>query len=254
MTEAFNSNFRETDDLMQIDSALSGGLSDDIATGRIFGAIPPSNPTSTLSAVAERAIRRANSSAVDDPLNDSGPSIDSSRRIDMTSSYSGPDDLLRVIESLAPAVHEGRYFKFRVNDKFVTLSKSFLANAEHDARWLSDGARHFPRLAFFGCGPVAVSSSLPDPVDSASVHEGEPTPLQRAAGGEGEAAALIRRAAAPWSPPSHSLFPAAARAREALLVRSLYEIHDRQLDRPNGIAARDFVACVLRFAITRETE
>ena len=41
----------------------------------------------------------------------------------------------------------------------------------------------------------------------ASLHEGEPTPLRRAAGGEGEAAALIRQAAAPWSPASHSLFP-----------------------------------------------
>ena len=92
----------------------------------------------------------------------------------------------------------------------------------------------------------------------ASLHEGEPTPLQRAAGGEGEAAALIRRAAAPWSPASHSLFPAAARARAALLVVSLYEIHERHhLDsagNTNGIAARDFSACVLRFAITRETE
>ena len=92
----------------------------------------------------------------------------------------------------------------------------------------------------------------------ASLHEGEPTPLQRAAGGEGEAAALIRRAAAPWSPASHSLFPAAARARAALLVVSLYEIHERHhLDsagNTNGIAARDFVGCVLRFAITRETE
>ena len=77
-------------------------------------------------------------------------------------------------------------------------------------------------------------------------------------GGEGEAAALIRRAAAPWSPASHSLFPAAARARAALLVVSLYEIHERHhLDsagNTNGIAARDFVTCVLRFAITRETE
>ena len=80
----------------------------------------------------------------------------------------------------------------------------------------------------------------------ASLHEGEPTPLQRAAGGEGEAAALIRRAAAPWSPASHSLFPAAARARAALLVRSLYEIHERhQLDRRDGIAAVNFSACVL---------
>ena len=61
-----------------------------------------------------------------------------------------------------------------------------------------------------------------------------------------------------WSPASHSLFPAAARARAALLVVSLYEIHERHhLDsagNTNGIAARDFSACVLRFAITRETE
>ena len=85
----------------------------------------------------------------------------------------------------------------------------------------------------------------------ASLHEGEPTPLQRAAGGEGEAAALIRRAAAPWSPASHSLFPAAARTRAALLVLSLYEIHERHhLDsagNTNGMAARDFVdrACCI---------
>ena len=87
---------------------------------------------------------------------------------------------------------------------------------------------------------------------------GEPTPLQRAAGGEGEAAELVRRAAAPWSPASHSLFTAAARARAALLVRSLYEIHERQqLDSTgstNGVAAPDFSACVLRFAITLETD
>ena len=92
----------------------------------------------------------------------------------------------------------------------------------------------------------------------ASLHEGEPTPLQRAAGGEGEAAALIRRAAAPWSPASHSLFPAAARARAALLVLSIYEIHERyHLDSAgatNGIAALDFGHCVLGFAIARETE
>ena len=92
----------------------------------------------------------------------------------------------------------------------------------------------------------------------ASLHEGEPTPLRRAAGGEGEAAALIRRAAAPWSPASHSLFPAAARARAALLVLSLYEIHERyHLDSAgstNGIAALDFGHCVLGFAIARETQ
>ena len=92
----------------------------------------------------------------------------------------------------------------------------------------------------------------------ASLHEGEPTPLQRAAGGEGEATALIRRAAAPWSPASHSLFPAAARARASLLVLSLYEIHERyHLDSAgatNGIAALDFGHCVLGFAIARETE
>ena len=57
----------------------------------------------------------------------------------------------------------------------------------------------------------------------ASLHEGEPTPLQRAAGGEGEAAALIRRAAAPWSPASHSLFPAAAREYAVTVMRIGYQ-------------------------------
>ena len=77
-----------------------------------------------------------------------------------------------------------------------------------------------------------------------------------AAGGEGEAAALSRRAAAPWSPASHSLFPAAARARAALLVLSIYEIHERyRLDSAgatNGIAALDFGHCVLGFAIAAQ--
>ena len=43
-------------------------------------------------------------------------------------------------------------------------------------------------------------------------------------------------------------------SHESRQLGRLYEIHDGQLDRPNGIAARDFSACVLRFAITRETQ
>ena len=69
----------------------------------------------------------------------------------------------------------------------------------------------------------------------ASLHEGEPTPLQRAAGGEGEAAALIRRAAAPWSPASHSLFPAAAREYAVTVMRIGYQI---ALSPPDGAEAR----------------
>ena len=69
----------------------------------------------------------------------------------------------------------------------------------------------------------------------ASLHEGGPTPLQRAAGGEGEAAALIRRAAAPWSPASHSLFPAAAREYAVMVMRIGYQI---ALFPPDGAEAR----------------
>ena len=69
----------------------------------------------------------------------------------------------------------------------------------------------------------------------ASLHEGEPTPLQRAAGGEGEAAALIRRAAAPWSPASHSLFPAAAREYAVMVMRIGHQI---ALSPPDGAEAR----------------
>ena len=82
----------------------------------------------------------------------------------------------------------------------------------------------------------------------ASLHEGEPTPLQRAAGGEGEAAALVRRAAAPWSPASHSLFPVAA-----LLVRSLYEIHEST---PTSTASRRSIsarACCVRRSRARRS-
>ncbi|EOD07723.1 hypothetical protein EMIHUDRAFT_359185 [Emiliania huxleyi CCMP1516] len=69
----------------------------------------------------------------------------------------------------------------------------------------------------------------------ASLHEGEPTPLRRAAGGEGEAAALIRRAAAPWSPASHSLFPAAAREYAVMVMRIGHQI---ALSPPDGAEAR----------------
>ena len=72
----------------------------------------------------------------------------------------------------------------------------------------------------------------------ASLHEGEPTPLRRAAGGEGEAAALIRRAAAPWSPASHSLFPTAVRNRAVEVVRLGYLIawDEERFDSREGAA------------------
>ena len=69
----------------------------------------------------------------------------------------------------------------------------------------------------------------------ASLHEGEPTKLRRAAGGEGEAAALVRRAAAPWSPASHSLFPAAAREYAVVVMRIGYQI---ALSPPDDAEAR----------------
>ena len=133
-----------------------------------------------------------------------------------------------------------------------------IANSEGQAdiaAWLL-ASRGWTPLAHLETLTAARATSLLR--SGASLHEGEPTPLQRAAGGEGEAAALVRRAAALWSPASHSLFPAPARARAALLIRSLYEIHERyHLDSAgatNGIAALDFGHCVLGFAIARETE
>ena len=58
--------------------------------------------------------------------------------------------------------------------------------------------------------------------------------------------------------PEHHHRPASCHGELLLLVVSLYEIHERHhLDsagNTNGIAARDFVTCVLRFAITREME
>jgi len=69
----------------------------------------------------------------------------------------------------------------------------------------------------------------------ASLHEGEPTPLQRAVGGEGEAAALIRRAAAPWSPARHSLFPAVVREYAVTVMRIGYQI---ALSPPDAAEAR----------------
>ena len=53
--------------------------------------------------------------------------------------------------------------------------------------------------------------------------------------GEGEAAALVRRAAAPWSPASHSLFPAVVREYAVTVMRIGYQI---ALSPPDAAEAR----------------
>ena len=56
----------------------------------------------------------------------------------------------------------------------------------------------------------------------ASVHAGSPSPLERAREVVGEVGELVVRAAGPWSPESHELYPAAARERAVAVLRLGY--------------------------------
>ena len=56
----------------------------------------------------------------------------------------------------------------------------------------------------------------------ADVHVGSPSPLERARKVGGEVGELVARAAGPWSPTTHELFPPAERRRAVALLRLGY--------------------------------
>eukprot|EP00966_Prymnesium_polylepis_P335765 7391102-Prymnesium_polylepis.1 len=60
--------------------------------------------------------------------------------------------------------------------------------------------------------------------DGAGIHVGTPSPLERARQLDGEASVLVRLAGAGWSPVSHNLFPARARARAFAVARLGYAL------------------------------
>ena len=94
------------------------------------------------------------------------------------------------------------------------------------AQWLDDTRRWSSALHHFELLSLERVRALL--VEGADVHAGDggadaPTPLgiatERLLRGADDRAALIVAAAAPWSPATHALFPAAAKARAVALLR-----------------------------------
>ena len=92
---------------------------------------------------------------------------------------------------------------------------------------------------------------------SAAVDAAGPTPLSLAndmgtAGqaGDGSPANLVLKAAEPWSPRTHALFPHPARARAAELLLPLHAVAWEKM-RGGGICAVDFAHLVMQFAVLR---
>ena len=83
--------------------------------------------------------------------------------------------------------------------------------------------------ALVAAPPLPATSLQPVTADGAPASLDTPLTLARALGASGEApagsaAALVLRAAAPWAPPEHELWPDAARARAAELCRIGYQL------------------------------
>ena len=85
-----------------------------------------------------------------------------------------------------------------------------------------------------------------------------PTPLslaqaQRANGAaaDGSPAALVLRAAQPWGPATHHLFPTASRARAVAVLQPLYGVVWRRLNGRGGMDAVDFARLVMSFDVLR---
>ena len=92
---------------------------------------------------------------------------------------------------------------------------------------------------------------------SAAVDAAGPTPLSLAndmgtAGqaGDGSPANLVLKAAEPWSPRTHALFPHPARARAAELLLPLHAVAWEKM-RGGGMDAVDFAHLVMQFAVLR---
>ena len=73
----------------------------------------------------------------------------------------------------------------------------------------------------------------------ADVHAGSPSPLERAREVGGEVSELVVRAAGPWSPEAHELFPAAERERAAAVLRTGYLLAWAPEERAKGAALID---------------
>ena len=78
--------------------------------------------------------------------------------------------------------------------------------------------------------------------------------LARAAAGSAEVRELLQRAARPWSPETHELFPARARARavELLFLGHQLAVQPRFADKHRALV--DCWGVVMRYAMTRDAE
>ena len=129
---------------------------------------------------------------------------------------------------------------------------------DHIAAWLiatrhCSTPLHYPTVI----SPDRTRNLLRDGADVfAASHAGGPTPLSISlsmlgAGNaaDGSAAHLILRAAQAWCPATHELFPAEVRERARCIMRPLMLLAWKHLS--PGMAAVDFMQCVLQFAVLR---
>ena len=116
-----------------------------------------------------------------------------------------------------------------------------------------------PGLTSPGSGNLAVADAPHALRGGAHVDDGlaaavTPTPLEwarraLASDANNAVAALVVRAAGPWSPATHELFADEQRAEAASLAPSLYHVYSRRMG--GGWQAKDFTERVLAFAIVR---
>ena len=99
----------------------------------------------------------------------------------------------------------------------------YAANGGHDELrdWLQHAHSWTPLHHLEVLTPARTLSLLRDGAD---LHAGKPSPLERAKVVPGDASALVLRAAAPWSPKTHHLFPEAARAQAVAAMRLGYQL------------------------------
>jgi ankyrin repeat protein len=114
----------------------------------------------------------------------------------------------------------------------VTLTLDDFERTHECARWVEATSRWTSPLHHFEFLSIERVRALL--VEGADVHAGDdeanaPTPISLAAawllqGADDGRAALIAAAAAPWSPGTHALFPAAAKSRAVELLRSGWQL------------------------------
>ena len=124
-------------------------------------------------------------------------------------------------------------------------------------QWLVDTQQLKAPLQYLHAMPPARAARLLRAGASIEQHAASPSPLdiardlkQHGLAQEGSAADLVLRASKPWSPATHTLFPAPARKYACDVLRLAYLIRMRHL--PTGPPAHDFAMDLLQHTVTRD--